>query len=164
MSGPYSYIGSPSYTSYTDTGLLSGTTYYYKVSAYSYYNSEGAESDYVSAETLYSPSSVPSQGSPLSPDVWTNGTASYGSVQYYYFYATSGSSYTIYWNDIDQGDGTKTGDIIVSAYWYSDDAAIFYPEYSSYSSEETFTATKTGYVILEVEPINSSGTFAIKYQ
>jgi fibronectin type 3 domain-containing protein len=31
--GPYSVIASPTSTSYTDTGLANGTTYYYVVSA-----------------------------------------------------------------------------------------------------------------------------------
>ncbi|MDR0785291.1 MAG: hypothetical protein LBE74_05330, partial [Treponema sp.] len=77
------------------------------------------------------------------------------------------TSYTIFWNDSYQGDGTKTCDVKVSAYWYSDDANIFSATDSGYNYGKTFTASKSGYVILKVEPFSSyadTGTFAIMYQ
>jgi fibronectin type 3 domain-containing protein len=62
----YSKVDTTSITSYTDSGLLSGTTYYYKVSAYSG-NVESSMSYYDSATTgLNSPSSV--SANKLSPN------------------------------------------------------------------------------------------------
>jgi fibronectin type 3 domain-containing protein len=156
--GSYSYIGYSTSTSYTDTGRSANTTYYYKVAAYNNYGTSG-QSSYDYATTS---SSTPSIGSSLTQGYWRDGEIYY-SAQYYYFYATSGSLYTVFWNDYD-GDGSKTGDIVVSAYWDSDNTSIF-SEDSGYNGK-TFTASKTGYVMLKVEPYDyySSGTFAIKYQ
>jgi uncharacterized repeat protein (TIGR02543 family) len=168
-SGSYDRVGDSASTSYTDTALSSGTTYYYKVSAYND-DGESALSDYVYATTSSSSSSVPSSGSELSYSTWRNGSiSSSGSALYYYFYATSGSGYTILWNDSYNGDGAKTGDVVVSAYWYSDNEPIFTRENNGYyGNGHTFTATKNGYVMLKVEPFSNSsqysGTFAIGYQ
>jgi uncharacterized protein (TIGR02145 family) len=52
-SGTYSYVTSTSSTSYINTGLLSGTTYYYKVSAYNGAG-ESSLSSYASATTTNS--------------------------------------------------------------------------------------------------------------
>ena len=51
LTGPYTEIADTPVTNYVDTGLSSGTTYYYKVSAYNSYG-ESAESPAVSATTL----------------------------------------------------------------------------------------------------------------
>jgi hypothetical protein len=71
------------------------------------------------------------------------------------------------WNDSYEGDGTKTCDVKVSAYWYSDSVTIFSAADSGYSTTApSFTATKSGYVMLKVEPYSSGvsgGTFAIGY-
>jgi fibronectin type 3 domain-containing protein len=160
--GSYTQLTYTTSLSYTNTGLSSGATYYYKVAAYNSAGIGAMSSVYGSATTT---SSVPSLGSSLSFNTWRNGTVSSSSSQYYYFYATSGSSYSIKWNDSYQGDGTKTGDVKVSAYWYSDNASIFSQIDSGYNSPQTFTATKTGYVMLRVEPYSSSysGSFAIAY-
>jgi fibronectin type 3 domain-containing protein len=153
----YSYSGYSTSTSYMDIGLSADTTYYYKVSASNSYG-EGVQSSYVSATTL-------SDLTALIYGYWTDG-AIYGGEQYYYFYATAGSSYTVFWNDSYQGDGLKTCDVKVAAYWSSDNTNIFNNKDSGYTSGETFTASRTGYVTLMVEPYSNgyTGTFAIKYQ
>jgi len=53
-SGPYEKIGSVVYfyTEYTDTGLDSNTTYYYKIASFTT-SGEGAQSSSVSAKTKY---------------------------------------------------------------------------------------------------------------
>jgi len=50
-SGDYDYIGMSSDTSYTDTGLDSKTTYYYKITARTLFGEESAKSSSVSAKT-----------------------------------------------------------------------------------------------------------------
>jgi fibronectin type 3 domain-containing protein len=166
-SGPYSsYAGYSESTSFIHTGLSANTTYYYKVLAY---NSYGAseQSSYAYATTSSSTPAAPSTGSSLTQGYWTNGTiSSSSSTQYYYFYATSGSSYTVKWNDSYEGDNTKTCDVKVSAYWYSNNTSIFSNEDHGYTNGKTFTASRTGYVMLKVEPYFSSdtGSFAIGYQ
>jgi hypothetical protein len=149
-------------TSYTHTGLQADTTYYYYIKAV---NSAG-ESDYSDNDYARTQSSGSPLGSELSQGTWKDGSVSSESVSYFYFYATSGSSYTVYWNDSYDGNGSKTGDVEVSAYWYSDDESIFTRVDNGYSTGRSITATKTGYVMLKVEPYssNSVGTFAIRYQ
>jgi hypothetical protein len=118
---------------------------------------------------------TPIVGSSLTQGVWTNDSPPYGVARYYYFYATSGISYTVFWNDDYQGDGTKTGSFGVSAYWYSDSVDIFSNQSYGYTYGRTFTASRTGYIMLKVEPLSyydsiykvyryRSGTFAIAYQ
>src|SRR4029077_8023998 len=67
--GPYTTIASPTTTSYTDTGLTNGTTYYYVVSAVNTAG-ESANSSQVSA--------TPQVGVPAAP---TNLTATPGNGQ-----------------------------------------------------------------------------------
>jgi hypothetical protein len=159
--GTYSYRGYSYSTSYIDTGLSASTLYYYKVSASNSYGESALSSyDYAITPSI----SSPSIGSPLTQNTWTNGTISSG-ARYYYFYATSGTLYKVSWNDSYQGDGTKTLDVVVSAYWYSDNTSIFSATDSGYTSGKTFTASQTGYVMLKVEPYSSgTGTYAITYQ
>ena len=51
-SGTYNRIGDSSYTSYTDSSVSPGTTYYYRVSAVMSTGAEGNQSSAVSATTL----------------------------------------------------------------------------------------------------------------
>ncbi|MDR1931565.1 MAG: hypothetical protein LBQ57_01965, partial [Spirochaetales bacterium] len=108
---------------------------------------------------------LPLIGTSISARQWTPNTISAAS-QYYYFLATSGTKYTVRWNDIEQGDGTKTGDIVVSAYWYSDSINIFPTTDSGYTAGQGFTASKTGYVILRVNRYGSgsNGSYALFYE
>jgi hypothetical protein len=149
-------------TSYTDTGLSPNTTYYYKVSAYSY--REGARSNAVSATTQQSGGSdptAPSFGTPL-----TEGQAAQNSIatipQHYYFFATSGRSYTIFWYDYDSSN--SGGDVRVSAYWDSDGAPILASNDIGYNGIP-FIAGRTGYVMLEVTQVGArSGSYQILYR
>jgi uncharacterized protein (TIGR02145 family) len=58
VNGTYTLVNSPSGTSYTNTGLTTGTTYYYRVAAYSSTNGEGPQSEAV-FETPRTTPSVP---------------------------------------------------------------------------------------------------------
>jgi hypothetical protein len=105
-------------------------------------------------------------GTALTKGEWKNSTTSSG-PQYYYFYASSGTTYTVRWNDYYEGDRTKTADVKVSAYWYSDNSQILPAQDNGYTTGGLFTAAKTGYVMLKVERFSSSGsgsgTYAIQY-
>jgi formylglycine-generating enzyme required for sulfatase activity len=87
-------------------------------------------------------------------------------VKYYQFYADAGASYSINWNDSFSGDESKTADIGVSAYWKADNASIFVRTDSGWTFPQTFTASRSGIVVLKVEHYNggnTTGTFALKY-
>ena len=100
----------------------------------------------------------------LTVDTWTNGsitsTAS-GSAVWYSFYAYSGTTYYIVWNDTDNSGGTL--DVRVAAY-YSSGSNIFDVDNPS-SNTRSFTASSTGTVKIKVYPFSSggTGTFAVGY-
>jgi hypothetical protein len=103
-------------------------------------------------------------GTALIQGTWVSNTISSSGPQYYYFSASAGTTYTVFWNDYYEGDNTKTGDVKVSAYWYSDNSQIFSTQDSGYTTGGVFTAAKTGYVMLNVEKgYYYSGTYAIRY-
>jgi hypothetical protein len=119
---------------------------------------------YVWAEWIYA--GPPTTGTILTAGQWRTGSIE-SEVQYYYFLATTGSTYTITWNDYRQGDGTKTGYISVSASWYDTDASIFTDAGSGFTTGRSFTAPRNGYVMVEVARYYPSssyhGSYAIKY-
>jgi fibronectin type 3 domain-containing protein len=80
--GPYSQIAAPTTTTYTDTGLTNGTTYYYVVSALNA-NGESGNSSQASATPIAAPADVtvtvnPGSTKPISP--WIYGINFYGGV------------------------------------------------------------------------------------
>jgi fibronectin type 3 domain-containing protein len=136
-----------------------------RVDPYSSYSSGGTYA--IAYADLANP--VPIIGAAMTAGQWAAGSvSSSSSTQYHYFYATAGTSYTVRWNDHYQGDGTKTGDVYVFAYWYDTNTSIFSDVDSGYTSGQTFTASRTGYVMLCVYYngyyTGTPGTYAITYQ
>jgi len=70
-SGTYTSVGTPTTNSYTDTGLTSNTTYYYKVSA-SNSAGESAQSSSVSAKTSPPVSTIPTFDNVGDFETWLN--------------------------------------------------------------------------------------------
>ncbi|MDR3171913.1 MAG: fibronectin type III domain-containing protein, partial [Treponema sp.] len=137
-----------------------------KVSAYSN-NSSYYGSYAIACADMDNP--VPIIGAELAAAQWaTNSVSSSSGTKYHYFWAESGSSYTVRWNDGWQGDGTKTGLVNVSAYWYDTNTSIFAAANYGYTNGKIFTATRSGFVMLKVSAYsnNSSyyGSYAISYQ
>jgi uncharacterized repeat protein (TIGR02543 family) len=110
----------------------------------------------------------------LSADVWTGGRiADANGEDWYSFPVISGTSYYIWWNDGKQGNGTRTGDIAVSARYENETTFIFGGTNTTVDSgwitteAQSFTATQTGTVYLRVIPYNRSGsntgTYGIVY-
>jgi fibronectin type 3 domain-containing protein len=85
-SGPYVEVGSPSISTYTDTGLSSNTTYYYKITAVD----NSGESDY-SSYTYATTSSSPS-----APTGVSAAAQSSGSIRVSWSSVSRASSYKVY--------------------------------------------------------------------
>jgi hypothetical protein len=125
-------------------------------------------SDYAKTVTIVSGITV----TPLVAGQWKDGEVRNASgIDWYSISVSNGMTYYIWWNDKGDGEGdnTKTGDIDVIAY-YSDGSGI-----SGWSSAQdaawvvarSFTATRTGIVLVRVRPFNAQelrvGTYGIGY-
>jgi hypothetical protein len=162
--GTYEHKVSTSSTSYTDNGLPTNTTYYYKVSAY---NSQG-ESDKSSTSSAKTSSPGDAEKNPitLTENKWAEGNITSGAAEkeiWYSFDVTNGATYYVWWNDRGSGDNTKTLDVRVDAY-YINDSSIFYGDFG-WNTAQSFKANSTGKIKLKVYPYSSgnTGTFAITY-
>jgi uncharacterized repeat protein (TIGR02543 family) len=113
--------------------------------------------------------------SPLSADVWVNNSISYtnsmSDIHWYSLSVTSGTRYYFWWNDRKDGDGTKTGDIVVGAQYESETTFIFGGDGatldSGWTESHSFTADQTGTVYVMVIPYNrsisNSGNYGLVY-
>ncbi|MDR1787034.1 MAG: hypothetical protein LBR16_01070 [Treponema sp.] len=103
----------------------------------------------------------------LTSGYWYNNTLSAGEIHWYRFTAEAYTIYMVSWNDSDDGNGTKTCDVKVSAYRGSPTGdAIFTAIDSAYNTRQPiYTSSSSGYIYLKVEGYNSSssGTYAIGY-
>jgi len=104
---------------------------------------------------------------PLSEDAWVHGeiTTSRG-VKWYSMNVSAGQTYQLWWNDGYDGDGDKTLDIDVYA-WYRNETAVYLSRHdSAYWDPAQFTAAFTGTVYIRVRAYdgwNDTGTYAIRF-
>jgi len=95
---------------------------------------------------------------------WYNSALSTNTSEYWKFPATNGQTYLVAWNERgSSGDGTKTADIKVSAYWESDNSSIFSATDSGWTSPKSVIATRTDNIVIKVETYSSSATYAGTY-
>jgi len=115
--GTYSYVTSTSYTSYTDTYLYSGTTYYYKVSAY---NSAGTseQSPHTSATTLLNTPSNVTATAASSSSITVSWSSVTGATGYYVFCSTSAYGTYTYVGTTSYTSYTNTGLSSGTTYYY----------------------------------------------
>jgi uncharacterized repeat protein (TIGR02543 family) len=101
----------------------------------------------------------------LTADVWTDGRLSTANGEdWYSFTVTSGTTYRIWWNDNDEGNGTKTGDVAVSAqingtfiFGGTDD-----DEDTGWTTPKTIT-NQYGTVYIRVIPLQRKSTYTGTY-
>jgi fibronectin type 3 domain-containing protein len=137
-------------TSYTHTGLSSGTQYYYRAVSLDGYGGKSDDSYPVSAVTYF-----PFNGF----NEWVdNDELGYGTIHYYRFNAAAGTSYTINWNDLDNSE--KTGNINISAY-REDGGETWFTNADSDGGGLTHTASSAGYYLLEVVAA-TTGSYALR--
>jgi hypothetical protein len=95
----------------------------------------------------------------------TDGTITSGEFKYFKFTVTSGTKYYIKWNDSNQGNATKTGDIVVSAYWDTSWETEFSRIDYGWTTPRTITASKSGTIVLAVTTYSATyggGTYSIQ--
>ena len=106
---------------------------------------------------------------PLTADTWTDDsiTSTAGDSDIWYsFNVTSGTTYYVWWNDVNQGNSTKTLDVRVSAaYIGGTSTSIFASTDYAWATPRSFTANRTGAVLIRVTPYYNGGTgsFAVTY-
>jgi len=104
----------------------------------------------------------------LTDNQWVDGSITHiGGEIWYSFNVTASTSYNLWWNDSNQGNGTKTLNARVSAS-YSDGTYIFSGYSSRWISAQSFTANKNDTIYVRVYSGSSSGagstgTFGIVY-
>jgi fibronectin type 3 domain-containing protein len=126
--GYYSELGSTYGTSYTDNGLSSNTTYYYKVSAWNAYG-EGSQSSYASATT-----SAP--GMPATPTDVVATAQSSSSISVSWGFVSGASGYRVYRADSSSGYYSvvdSTSDTFYTDTGLSSNTAYYY-KVSAYNS------------------------------
>ena len=125
---------------------------------------------YSTTNTRLVASFTPPSATALTTDVWANGelTSTIREV-WYSFTATSGTAYSVWWNDSYQGNSTKTVDVYVKGF-YSDGTTAFGGAAgadSGWTTAQSFTPTADGTVYLRVTLYSSTstanGTFGIVY-
>jgi hypothetical protein len=102
----------------------------------------------------------------LNDSEWKDGELpTTNSIEWYKFEVTNGSTYNLWWNDYNDGDNTKTGDVKVTV--FSNEGAILIAEKNaSWNSASPFTADYTGTAYVKVVPYSSIsriGTYGIVF-
>jgi fibronectin type 3 domain-containing protein len=116
--GAYSPAGSPATTSFTDTGLPAGTTYYYKVSAVNAGGESPQSSSIEAATTLNAPMGLGSTGQ-TSSSITLNWNGVTGAASYrVYRSSTSDGTYTQTGSNATSNAFTDTGLSAGTTYYY----------------------------------------------
>jgi len=104
---------------------------------------------------------------PLTANEWKDGIINSPRDDVWYsFNVVQGTLYNVWWNDKNEGNYTKTLDVMVSGYYTNGVSPIFEFKDSAWSRPEYFTAFSSGTVKLKVSPryySGDTGTFAIVY-
>ena len=120
--------------------------------------------------TLYAKWILNSEPTPLTENIWADGEVTYGGSAWYSINVTSGTTYYVWWNGADQGNGTKTLRTSVRAGYRGayinpgDEANIFGISGGGYTNPQSFTADRNGTVLIRVNSsMGASGTFGVAY-
>jgi len=171
FSGTHGTNPPASHTYGSATSLVSPSTGIGYIFGGWYINSDGtgtaltslAATGYTANITLYARWVSPT---PLSNGTWVDGSiTSTSSSVWYSLDVTTGTTYYVWWNDSYEGNGSKTLDVRVSAY-YSSGTNIFNRIDSGWNSPRSFTAGSSGTLYIQVEAYSGggyTGTFATAY-
>jgi hypothetical protein len=98
---------------------------------------------------------------------WTDGNLPQAnSVDWYKITVTAGTTYRIWWNDKDDGNGTKTGDVVVGA-WFADGTNFFGNSTATtdkgWDTVWPFTPSAAGTVYVRVMPYDARAAYVGSY-
>jgi hypothetical protein len=114
----------------------------------------------------YIPEVYAPEGILLRNGVWVDGNLpTWDDIDIYYFPVTQGTTYRVWSNDGYAGNGTKTGEPAIFAD-YEDAAATdpwIFTSDEAWTVPQSFTADRTGFVILYVIAYYELGTYGICY-
>jgi len=150
--GTYTLVGTVTTNSATHYNLSSGTTYYYRVSAYNSFGESG-QSSYDYATT----SGGSSSATALSYNTWySNYIYSMSTTHYYSFYASGGNTYYVKWQDYD----TNTSYADVQVGLRRDGSSTYAMSIADRPGTNQFSyyVSTSGYYIIEVKLYRSSYT------
>jgi hypothetical protein len=108
----------------------------------------------------------------LTINSWVNGNITIANGEdWYSFPVINGSQYRVWWNDANQGNGTKNGRVVVGARYSNSSSWIFGGTNTSFfngwNTPRSFVADRTGIVYIRVIPenrnISNIGTYGIVY-
>ncbi|MDR1031325.1 MAG: VWA domain-containing protein [Treponema sp.] len=102
----------------------------------------------------------------LQNNIWQENEIASGEYHYYRFHAQAGKSYLIRWNDSLEGDGTKTGDILVTIYREDMNTSLYFGVDLGFKDPPRITVTQDTDILIEVKGYTKNldkGTYAIMY-
>ena len=108
----------------------------------------------------------------LTANTWVNSNITIADGEdWYSFPVINGTRYYIWWNGVNQGNGTKNGRVVVSARYSNSSSWIFggtnTTVLNGWSASQSFIANRTGTVYIRVIPsgrnISNIGTYGIVY-
>jgi uncharacterized protein (TIGR02145 family) len=151
-SGAYSQVANTTSTSYTNTALSAGTTYYYKVSAYTGAG-EGSQSSYVSAITAPAAPTGVTATAPSSSSAAVSWSAVSGAAGYYVYRGATAS-----------GTYSKVANVTTASYTDTElsSGTIYYYKVSAYtdgweSSQSSYVSVTPPFVVPGI-PTNVTAT------
>ncbi|MDR1302986.1 MAG: hypothetical protein LBK43_11050 [Treponema sp.] len=102
----------------------------------------------------------------LQNNIWQENEIASGEYHYYRFHAQAGQSYLIRWNDSLEGDGTKTGDVLVTIYREDLNTSLYFGVDLGFKDPPRITVTQDTDILIEVKGYTKKldkGTYAIMY-
>ncbi len=96
-------------------------------------------------------------------DDWYNSSLSIGGSEEYVVPVSEGTRYFVAWNSKHDGNGTKTGDVEVSAYWQDGGSSIFTTIRAGWTNPKLFTASKSGNIVIKIKTYSSTSAYAGTY-
>ncbi|MDR2247391.1 MAG: VWA domain-containing protein [Treponema sp.] len=102
----------------------------------------------------------------LQNNIWQEDEIASGEYRYYRFHAQAGQSYLIRWNDSLEGDGTKTGDILVTIYREDSNTSLYFGVDSGYKNPPRIAVTEDTDILIEVRGYNvnrNTGNYTLMY-